>query len=269
MRSNNSKQPQAQKISVTENIILSYYRSIDKKNLTLLFIHGLGCAKENYLPIFDHQFLTAYSMLLPDLIGHGESSKPANFSYSMDDQAKMLFKLLEALQIRGNIFILAHSMGGPIAISLAELLNDRVLGMVYAEGNIDEGDCSFSKYIAESFSREEWKKQGFNQTLKSLYDNPELKEYAQTFSKASPIALYESARDLYRVSKEESLLTRLVQLSVPVLGIFGEKNKGQYTSEEKLASKFPIHFIPEAGHGMMVENPQAFYEVINGFLKQI
>ena len=44
--------------------------------------------------------------------------------------------------------------------------------------------------------------------------------------------------------------------------------KGKYTSESKIVNEFPICFIPEAAHGMMIENPDAFYQAVIDFLLQ-
>lgn len=263
-----TKPPQGQKISITKDIAISYYHYFGKKDLILLLIHGLGGSKEDFISIFEYPDLTTYNILFPDLVGHGDSSKPSNYSYSMADQANILYQLLEALCIKSNILLIAHSMGGPIAISLAELLGNRVVGMIYAEGNIDEDDCFFSKTIIDSFSSEDWKDRGFNQFLLEFQNNPEMTAYATNFAKAGPVTIYRSSRDLYKVSKEDTLLTRLVQLSIPILGIYGAKNKGKFSSEIKLLSKYPIRFIPDAGHDMIRDNPEFFYQILIDYLKQ-
>ena len=235
----------------------------------LLLIHGLGSSKEDFLSIFKYRDLTANNILIPDLVGHGDSSKPSSFSYLMADQAAILRQLLSALSIKNSIVLIAHSMSGPIAISLAELLGNRIIGMIYAEGNIDEGDCFFSKTVIDSFSSEDWKARGFDQFLMKFQNNQEMTAFAKTFSKAGPETIYGSSRDLYRVSKEGMLLMRLVQLSIPVLGVFGAKNTGKFSSEKKLLSKFPVRFIPDAGHAMMHDNPDFFYNTVVEYVNHL
>jgi pimeloyl-ACP methyl ester carboxylesterase len=143
------------------------------------------------------------------------------------------------------------------------------MGMIYAEGNIDAGDCFFSKDVIDTFSIAEWEEKGFNQFLKRFQANPKAASFAATLSKASPLSIYRSSEDLYRVSEEDTLFMRLVNLSIPVLGIFGEKNRGKFGSEEKLLSKFPVRYIPDAGHSMMIDNAAFFYRSIADFLKQL
>lgn len=265
---NDSRQPKVNKMGITEDITISYYHSIGEKDLTILLIHGLGSSKEDYLQIFNYKKLKVNNIFIPDLVGHGESSKFPNFSYSMDDHAKILYRLLKRLSLKSNIVLVAHSMGGPIAISLAELLSDRVVGLIYAEGNIDVKDCFFSKFIIDSFSLEKWKEIGFEQSIAEIRKDPYLADYAVSFAKAGAITTYKSSEGLVRVSIEDTLLDRLIQLSIPILAIFGAKNMGKLSSEKKLQSKFPIQYIPEAGHGMMVDNPRVFFETIIDFLEQ-
>lgn len=235
----------------------------------LLLIHGLGSSKEDFLSIFEYRDLTANNILIPDLVGHGDSSRPSNFSYLMADQADILSRLLNALSIKSSIVLIAHSMGGPIAISLAELLGNRIIGMIYAEGNIDEGDCFFSKTVIDSFSSEDWKARGFDQFLMKFQNNQEMTAFAKSFAKAGPVTSYSSSQDLYRVSKKDMLLMRLVQLSIPVLGMYGAKNKGKFSSEKKLLAKFPVRFIPDAGHAMMQDNPNFFYNTVIEYVNSL
>ena len=257
---------ETQTLSVTEDITLSSFFSKGETDLLLLPIHGLGTSKEDFLPIFEYPDLKVNSILVPDLVGHGDASRPPNFPYSMADQADILLRLLEAHAFPDNIVLIAHSMGGPIAVSMAELLGNRVVGIIYAEGNLDESDCFFSKTIIDSFSIKDWIESGFNKFLARFQKNSGLATYATTFSKASPVAIYRSSQDLFEVSRVDTLTVRLSKLFIPILGIYGARNKGKFDSEKKFSALFPIRFIPNAGHSMMLDNPDAFYKIISNFL---
>ncbi|MBK5113592.1 MAG: alpha/beta hydrolase [Candidatus Heimdallarchaeota archaeon] len=254
--------------TISKNLSVSYYYSMGSKDITIVLIHGLGSSKEDFLPILNYEELTSYDIIFADLVGHGDSSTPKDFSYSMDDQAKVLFNLLNILSMKSEVVIVAHSMGGPIAVSLTEMLGNKVAGIVYAEGNLDEGDCFFSKIIATNHTLDEWKTNGFKDAYLKLQEDPDYHEYVRTFKKAGPLTTYKSSQDLYNLSVEEKILKRLIQISVPVLAIYGEQNKGKFTSESKLTEEFPLCFIPEAAHGMMLENPDAFYQAVIDFLIQ-
>ena len=255
-------------VYITRDIKISFYFSKGTTDITLVLIHGLGATKEDFLSIYNYEELSNYNILFADLIGYGDSSKPKDFTYKMDDQAGILLDLIKHHKLEGEFVILAHSMGGPIGIKLAELLGDRVAGLIYAEGNLDEGDCFFSQLIATKYTLAEWISRGYQEILDKLLEDPESQGYEESFAKASAYAIYKSSEDLYQISITNTLEKRLKQLSIPVLAIFGEKNKGLFSSESKLTMEFPVCYIPAAGHAMMYDNSDAFYQAVIDFLKQ-
>ncbi|MBN1330322.1 MAG: alpha/beta hydrolase [Candidatus Heimdallarchaeota archaeon] len=253
---------------LSENAKLSYIISQGPKELTIIFIHGLGSSKYDFLDALNFEELISYNIILVDLVGHGNSSVPEGFSFTMKEQAEVLLKLVNSLNLSEDLVIVAHSMGGPVGIILAELLGVRCVGLVYVEGNLDENDCFFSSEIIFKHNYEEWLTTGFATYVKDLQANPEMKGYAENFIKAGAETIFKSSFDLVKESKEKELFYRIINLSIPILAIYGEKNKGRFTSEEKLASKFPVVFIPNTAHDLMIKNPKIFYETIIDFLSQ-
>jgi pimeloyl-ACP methyl ester carboxylesterase len=260
----------SQKIHIDSKIQLSYNYRKSENGLTLVFIHGLGSTKNDFDGAFQNTLLHQYGLLAFDLVGHFDSSTPTNFTYRMDTQAKVLKKAIGILNLNDDLIIVCHSMGGPIGIYLAEYLKDNVKGIVYAEGNLDENDCFFSLSIIEQYTSQEWFNIGFMSVLNNLKEMAEGLDlqYAQAFTKAGPISTYKSSADLVKESRKGRLFNRLIELDIPVLVIYGEHNKGKYSSEATLKKKFRINYIPNAGHDMMLRNPTIFYEVIRGFLNR-
>jgi len=60
----------------------------------LLLIHGFGGNKDNFTRIARQ--LESYHLIMPDLLGFGESSKPMTADYRADAQATRLHELLQA-----------------------------------------------------------------------------------------------------------------------------------------------------------------------------
>ena len=259
------------KITLNNKIYYSVLYSNNSTKSTILFIHGLGSAKEDFLEAIQYPGFQNYNLLAVDLLGHGDSAKPKNFSYTMIDQAKNLKELLIHLSFDENIVIIAHSMGGPISIILAEMLNQKAKAIVYAEGNIDFGDCFGSNAIITTGNLIEWKNKNFQKMVDFLKAeiNIEQSNYVVNFEKAGPETTYLSSRDLVEQSKKDNLIQRLINLDIPILPIFGEKNKGKFTSEEKIGKHFPIKYITDAEHDMMLSNPVEFYSFIREFLNTL
>ena len=81
----------------------------------LLLLHGFGADKDNFVQIAP-KLTQHYHLIIPDHIGFGESSKPADANYGPDAQAKRLHALLQVIGINGPVHIGGNSMGGLIAI---------------------------------------------------------------------------------------------------------------------------------------------------------
>jgi pimeloyl-ACP methyl ester carboxylesterase len=248
---------------------LSYTYHKGKKPLTIVPIHGLGGSKDYWQPIHEYPELTAYSILIPDLVGYGDSPAPKGFCYTMREQAEAVKKLIDALGVKGDMMLIPHSMGGPIGIYLAQLLGPRVKGIVYAEGNIDLDDCFGSNLVITSYTYDEYLKTGFQRDLDGMAKRGYPPSIVASQAKAGAVTIYRSSEDLVKVSKEDKLAGELKALRVHTLVVYGEKNKGLWTSERKMAALFPLVYTPGAGHLMMVDNPAAFYGEVAKFIKTL
>ena len=83
----------------------------------LLLIHGFGGNKDNFTRIARH--LEGYHLIIPDLLGFGESSKPMTADYRSEAQATRLHELLQAKGLASNIHVGGNSMGGAISVAYA------------------------------------------------------------------------------------------------------------------------------------------------------
>lgn len=258
---------------------LVYYKFAGgKKDVTILYIHGLAPITSWFKEGFTHQYkeysLSENSWLIPNLIGFGESEKPNKLDvYTMENQGQYLYELLLLEKVR-NVIIMAHSMGGPVAISLIDKIKNqintgiKIMGLFYLEGNLDKNDAFFSSTIAK-YSFEQFKKQ-FDSWVDNLIKQWNLNNgIYKGYRTSGPYSIWGSAYDLVRLSENNQLLPQLQQLiDFPVYFIFGEKNKGRFTSETLVKSaKLPVIYIPNAGHDMVFENPQEFWKIIKDLLK--
>ena len=83
----------------------------------LLLIHGFGGNKDNFTRIARQ--LGDYHLIIPDLLGFGDSSKPMTADYQSQAQATRLHELLQAKGLAENIHIGGNSMGGAISAAYA------------------------------------------------------------------------------------------------------------------------------------------------------
>jgi pimeloyl-ACP methyl ester carboxylesterase len=88
----------------------------------ILLIHGITNSSATWDRVIGH-LAEEYTVVAPDLIGHGESAKPRG-DYSMGAYASGLRDLLLALEIDSATFV-GHSLGGGIAMQLAYQFPER------------------------------------------------------------------------------------------------------------------------------------------------
>jgi pimeloyl-ACP methyl ester carboxylesterase len=88
----------------------------------LLLLHGLGCDRHTWDPVWD-RLAEHYTLLAPDLLGHGESDKPRG-DYSPGGYANGMRDLLTVLGI-DKATVVGHSFGGAVAMQFAYQFPER------------------------------------------------------------------------------------------------------------------------------------------------
>ena len=96
---------------------LTYAENDNMTGEPLLLIHGFGGNKDNFTRIADK--LDGYHLIIPDLLGFGNSSKPMDADYRAEAQATRLHELLQTKGLASNIHIGGNSMGGAISVAYA------------------------------------------------------------------------------------------------------------------------------------------------------
>ncbi len=225
----------------------------------ILFIHGLGCIKESFEGAWGAPALNDYSLLAPDLAGHGDSTKPSDFSYSMEDQAKIIFTELEKYPYK-KINIVAHSMGGAIGLFLAEMLGDKLNAFVNVEGSLNIAGPASIKTANASYEKFLQAKM-FEQILHGISKSSEhgWKLWAEWMKKSNPIAFYKSSKSLVNLIHNRELVKRFNQLKVKKVYIYGERSSAKIAPVLEAIPKIQKIKIPNAEHFVMTDNPKAFY----------
>jgi pimeloyl-ACP methyl ester carboxylesterase len=92
------------------------------KGPALLLIHGIGDSSDTWRPVLD-QLAKHYTVIAPDLLGHGRSEKP-RADYSVAAYANGMRDLLSVLEI-DRVTVVGHSLGGGVAAQFAYQFPDR------------------------------------------------------------------------------------------------------------------------------------------------
>jgi pimeloyl-ACP methyl ester carboxylesterase len=92
-----------------------------------LLLHGLGCDHTTWLPVIA-TLARRYTVIAPDLLGHGKSDKP-RADYSVGGYANGMRDLLTVLGI-DKATVVGHSFGGGIAMQFAYQFPERTERLV-------------------------------------------------------------------------------------------------------------------------------------------
>ena len=79
----------------------------------VLLLHGLGCDHTTWDPVIE-SLSRRYTVIAPDLLGHGQSDKP-RADYSVGGYANGMRDLLTVLGI-DKVTVIGHSFGGGVAM---------------------------------------------------------------------------------------------------------------------------------------------------------
>jgi pimeloyl-ACP methyl ester carboxylesterase len=91
----------------------------------VVLVHGLGGRAEDWHNLSPYLAKAGYRVYMPDLFGYGRSEKPADFSYSVRDEAGAVVGFLDALGLK-QVDLGGWSMGGWIAQIVADTHPERV-----------------------------------------------------------------------------------------------------------------------------------------------
>ncbi|MDH6552996.1 pimeloyl-ACP methyl ester carboxylesterase [Streptomyces sp. SAI-117] len=224
-----------------------------------VYVHGLGSVSTVYhAHIAARPELAGRRSLFVDLPGHGISDRPHDFGYTLEEHADALAAVLDAARLSGAELI-AHSMGGSVALVLAHRRPELVSRLVLTEANLDASPpaTAGSTWIG-SYEEEDFVTGARARVLEKA--GP---VWAATMRLTDPRALHRSAAGLRRGSAP---MMRAVLEELPIDRVYlqGELS-GELEGRQALeAAGVRVVTVPGAGHNVMLDNPEAFAAAVAG-----
>jgi len=237
------------------------YNDFPGEGMPILFIHGLGCAGSfDYPQVASQDALKNHRCILVDLLGAGYSDKPEDFGYSVGDHAEYLLEFIDFLGL-DSFALFGHSLGGAVAISLADRCRDRISRLILSESNLDRsGKGAVSRHIAD-YDMREFLGRGFRELVsESRTDGNGM--WAASLSLWSPTAAYLISRSAAE-GAEPSWREILYSLDCPRTFLFGEKSLPDPDTDVLAAHGIRVDVVKDAGHSMAWENPEGLAEALH------
>ncbi|WP_406166414.1 alpha/beta hydrolase [Streptomyces canus] len=224
-----------------------------------VYVHGLGSISTVYhAHIAARPELAGRRSLFVDLPGHGVSDRPEDFGYTLEDHADALAAALDAADLTG-VELVAHSMGGSVALVLAHRRPELVSRLVLTEANLDASPpaTAGSTWI-DAYEEDDFVAGAQARVLEKVGPL-----WAATMRLADPRALHRSATGLRRGSAP-MMRAILEELSIDRVYLQGELS-GELEGRQSLeAAGVRVVTVPCAGHNVMLDNPDAFVAVVAG-----
>ncbi len=95
----------------------------------VILVHGLGGRAEDWWNVTPVMAKAGFQVYMPDLLGFGRSQQPADFSYSVRDQATVVVDFMDALGVK-QADVAGWSMGGWIVQLIALEHPERVSSLI-------------------------------------------------------------------------------------------------------------------------------------------
>jgi pimeloyl-ACP methyl ester carboxylesterase len=100
-------------------LYVSTYSKAKKPRATILFIHGIGNSGAAWEGVIA-QLPDDLRLVTIDLLGFGESKRPAWLVYDAKTQARSVLATYLKLRLSGKVIVVGHSLGALVAIEIAK-----------------------------------------------------------------------------------------------------------------------------------------------------
>lgn len=121
--------PEHSKFASVDGIRIHYQEFGDKKNPTLILIHGYSSHTYTWRNVAPRFAEAGFHVVAVDLVGFGYSQKPYWFDYSITAQARIIERFMNRLNI-GKATIIGSSYGGTVGMTVALDYPERVEKLV-------------------------------------------------------------------------------------------------------------------------------------------
>jgi pimeloyl-ACP methyl ester carboxylesterase len=261
------------------------YVRIGGKGPAVVLLHGYGETGDMWAPLAV-QLARDHTVVVPDLRGIGLSSRPTG-GYDKKTQGEDIAGVLDALKI-GRADLVTHDIGNMVGYAFAAEYPDRVTKFVLIDAplpGVGPWDDIVRSHALWHFSfwgpdaerlvkgRERIYLDRFWNEFSSdpkKFDEASREHYAKVYARPGAMhAGFEQFKAFDQDATDNKAFVAKGKLSMPVLAVGGEKSFGPMmaTVMRAAASNVTEAQVPNSGHWIMEENPDATVKLVTNFLK--
>jgi pimeloyl-ACP methyl ester carboxylesterase len=245
-----------------------YYAIGPENGKPMVLVHGLGGNAAEWHNLMPYLAYAGFRVYAPDLAGYGKSEQPADFSYSVADEANIVLGFMDTLELK-QVDLGGVSMGGWIAQLIAAHHPERVQRLMLFDS---VGLHIFPDWDTHLFTPQ----------------NPaQLDALTHLLVPNPPRIPGFVARDMVRISNRNAWVIQralntmwtghdatddlLPQLKMPVLLVWGDQDRiVSFTQGQKMHQLIPqsrLEIIPGCGHLAHVQCADRIGPILQNFLR--
>lgn len=254
----------------------------------VVLIHGLSNSIEHWL-LNINVLAAEHTVYAVDLVGHGRTDKPLSRSYDLPDLARFVLDFMDALGIE-RADLIGHSLGGGVALTIAETSPGRVGRLVLVDSlglAVDVGivlrlvsvpgvgevltRLALQGDFHKLFKRQRaiWPDSHIvpDEMIRLKYEATRWEDISKTYFKALRASI--NFRGLRTVTLQP-IIRGLRSLDLPVLVVWGEQDDLVPSRHARIVqnevANAQVEIFADAGHDPMVVNPERFNLLTTQFL---
>jgi pimeloyl-ACP methyl ester carboxylesterase len=263
----------------------SLYVRVGGQGPAVVLLHGFGDSGDMWAPLAA-VLVKNHTVIVPDLRGMGLSAHP-DTGYTKKNQAMDIAGVMDALKVQ-TADLVTHDIGNMVGYALAAQYPKRITRWVVIDAplpGIGDWDNIVRSPLLWHFNfrgpDEERLVQGreriyLDRFWNELSANPQRidestrQHYAALY--ARPHAMHDAFEQFGAFNQDaidnKALLAGGGKLTMPVLAIGAEKSFGKAQADDLrfIASNVATAIVPNSGHWIMEENPQATIQLVAEFL---
>ena len=246
---------------------LIVYQKAGNGEQALVFVHCWGCDKsywEGQLKYFSNK----YTVIVIDLAGHGESGLERK-EWSIENYGKDVKAVVEKEKLT-DVILIGHSMGGPVVLSAAEQLGNKVRALIAIDMFQD---------IEQEFSKED-----FDAFYKRFEDNfpGTTKNYISTIfgAEADSNLIKTISEDIAAEPRDIALASfiglfnfkeakEFDKIKIPVRLLISDKFPTNIEAAKKHIKDFDLKIMKGVGHFPMLEKPGEFNMLLEEIINEL
>lgn len=250
-------------------------------DLAVIFLHGHCTNKEFFQKQLESPLFSGVRLIALDLPGYGESEPPQDPQkiYSFPGYASVVAEIVNTMQLK-NLVIVGWSLGGHVALELTSLL-PQLRGLLITGtppieisfAGLGQGFKALDPSILACFGKGDLSNEEA-ELLATVSDYDYTKE--KEFLVEAILQTDEEAKTIYPRSIGlgigQNALKIVSEWQKPIAVIAGERdiaiNNDYIIHEVKFKNLWEgkVHVIPQAGHAVFMDFPEAFNQILHRFL---